>query len=98
VGGHGDQNQWAVFVAFGIYTAVTVILGTLKWYKAEICPQTNSSLDDMIMGVLIAATPVVGFLLGAISIVNILGYNDNPTMTVINDWVGEHLANLGSSR
>ena len=33
-----------LFVALGIYTAITVVMAIFKWYKNEICPKTNSSL------------------------------------------------------
>ncbi len=75
-----------LFVAFGIYTVVMIIVATFKWYKAEICPRTSSSLDDLITGALIWGTPIVGIILGAILVLNMLGYKSAP----INQFLLDH--------
>jgi moderate conductance mechanosensitive channel len=80
-----------VFVAFGIYTVVVVIMAVLKWYKLEICPKTSSSLDDYIMSVFIFGTPVVGATLGTILILNMLGYSND----AVNNWIKERLPTVG---
>lgn len=67
-----------LFVALGIYTAIVVVMAILKWYQNEICPKTNTSLDDLIMSTLIFGTPIVGGSLGLIQILNMWGIkNDN---------------------
>jgi moderate conductance mechanosensitive channel len=79
-----------LFVALGIYTAIVVVMAILKWYQNEICPKTNTSLDDLIMSTLIFGTPIVGGSLGLIQILNMWGIkNDN-----VNNWLNEHLAGL----
>jgi small-conductance mechanosensitive channel len=80
-----------LFTALGIYTLVTVIMATLKWYKAEICPRTSSSIDDIIMGTLIAGAPVVGAALGIIGILNMLGIGSDE----VNTWLATHGPKIG---
>ncbi len=75
-----------LFVAFGIYTLIMIIGATFKWYKAEICPRTSSSLDEVITGFLIWGTPIVGTVLGVILILNMLGYKYAP----INQFLADH--------
>lgn len=75
-----------LFVAFGIYTVIMIIGATFKWYKAEICPRTSSSLDEVITGFLIWGTPIVGTVLGAILILDMLGYKYAP----INQFLADH--------
>jgi small-conductance mechanosensitive channel len=75
-----------LFVAFGLYTIITVVMATFKWYKIEICPKTSSSLDDIIMDVLIFGTPIVGGILGVILILDMLGYRS----AGIVDWLSSH--------
>jgi moderate conductance mechanosensitive channel len=85
-----NQIVPVVFVALGIYTLIVIIMAVFKWYKVEICPQTSSSLDDMIMATLLFGTPIVGGALGIILILNMFGIkNEN-----INNWLGEHLGSL----
>jgi small-conductance mechanosensitive channel len=79
-----------VFVAFGIYTLVVVVMAVLKWYKVEICPRTSSSLDEYIMNVLIFSTPVVGAGLGAISVLNMLGFSNDS----VNGWINDTLPSV----
>jgi small-conductance mechanosensitive channel len=80
-----------LFVAMGIYTVVMVLIAVFKWYKVEICAITSSRLDDVIMGVLIFGTPVIGAVLGAILILNMLGYQSPQ----VNNWLGTHGPKLG---
>jgi moderate conductance mechanosensitive channel len=80
-----------LFVSFGIYTVVMVIMATFKWYKVEICPKTASSIDDLIMSVLTAGTPIVGGILGVIAILNILGY----APPAINTWLADQGIKIG---
>jgi moderate conductance mechanosensitive channel len=79
-----------LFVSIGIYSAIMIIMATLKWYKKEICPRTSSSLDEIIMSTLIFGTPIIGGALGLIQILNMLNIKND----VINSWLGEHLAGL----
>jgi small-conductance mechanosensitive channel len=80
-----------LFAVFGLYTVIAVIMATLKWYEKEICPRTTSSLDDIIMRVLILGTPIVGAISGIILIINMLGY---PTPG-FNDWLHDHGLKIG---
>jgi moderate conductance mechanosensitive channel len=80
-----------IFVAFGIYTAVAVVMGFLKWYKTEICPCTNTSLDDYLMSIFIFATPLIATVLGGILILNMLGYHND----TVNDWIDTRLPSIG---
>jgi len=75
-----------LFVAFGVYTLIMIIMATFQWYKKEICPKTSSSLDDAIMGTLIVGTPIVGGCLGIILILNMLDIYS----TAVNQWLGDH--------
>jgi moderate conductance mechanosensitive channel len=79
-----------LYVSIGIYTLVMIIIATLKWYKIEICSRTNTSLDDIIMSVLIACTPIAGTALGVILDLRILGYQ----WDVLNIWLSAHLGKL----
>jgi len=79
-----------LFVAFGIYTAIAIVVAVFKWYKVEICPKTHSSMDEVIMSVLIIFTPVIGGGLGIILILRMLGIES----LLVNDWLSEHLARL----
>jgi moderate conductance mechanosensitive channel len=76
----------AVLVALGIYTAVAIIVGTLKWYKIEICSKTRSSLDDIIMSVLLFGIPVICGMLGILLILKMQGIESE----VVNNWLGIH--------
>lgn len=78
--------------SLGIYTAVTVAIAVLKWYRDEICTQTDGNLDDVIMSVLIKTVPVVSSLLGIILVLKILGFEN----AVVNSWLAAHLASLSS--
>jgi moderate conductance mechanosensitive channel len=80
-----------LFTALGIYTLVAFIMGTLKWYRDEICPRTASSLDDIIMVVLIVGTPVVGGALGLIGILNMLDIGNDE----VNKWLLTHGPKIG---
>jgi moderate conductance mechanosensitive channel len=80
-----------IFVAFGIYTAVAVVMGFLKWYKTEICPCTNTSLDDYLMSIFIFATPLIAAILGGILILNMLGYHND----AVNNWIDTRLPAIG---
>jgi small conductance mechanosensitive channel len=86
-----NQAIPVLFVAIGIYTAITVVMATFKWYQVEICPRSHSSLDDIMMSVLVACTPIIGGILGIILILNMLGIGS----TVVNDWISLHLAKVG---
>jgi moderate conductance mechanosensitive channel len=79
-----------LFVGFGIFTAIVVIMAFLKWYKVELCSRTNSSLDDIIMSVLMAGTPIVCGSLGIILILRMLGYESE----TVNHWLSVHLGKL----
>jgi moderate conductance mechanosensitive channel len=79
-----------LFVALGIYTAITVIMAVLKWYKAEICPMTNTSLDDIIMSTLIFGVPIVSGILGLIQLLNMWNIKND----AVNNWLNQHLAGL----
>jgi moderate conductance mechanosensitive channel len=79
-----------LYVGIGIYTAIMIIIGTLKWYKIEICPRTQSNLDDIIMSTLIAGAPIVGGALGIYLILKMLGYESE----AVNSWMAAHFAKL----
>ncbi len=81
----------SLFAALGIYTLVAVIMALFKWYKVDICPRTSSSLDDVIMDVLIAGTPVIGGALGIILILNLWGISSD----IVNQWLSQHGAKVG---
>jgi fumarate reductase subunit C len=70
-----DKLIPVLFAALGIYTLVMILMATFKWYKVEICDKTSSGLDDIIMGVLIFGTPIIGTALGTILVLNILEVN-----------------------
>ena len=80
-----------LFVALGIYTAIMIVVAFFKWYKEEICPRTHSSIDEIIMSVLIIFIPVVGSGLGLILILKMLGIES----VALNGWLSEHLPKLG---
>jgi moderate conductance mechanosensitive channel len=80
-----------LFTALGIYTLVMIIMATFMWYKEEICPRTSSSLDDIIMGTLVAGTPVIGSALGVIIILNMLGIGSDE----VNLWLVTHGPKVG---
>jgi small-conductance mechanosensitive channel len=88
----GEWDKYAVqivpviFVALGIYSGIVLIMVFFKWFKTEICPRTSSSIDEIIMSVLIISTPIVGFILGAILVLKMLGY-ESPAM---NSFFAEH--------
>jgi moderate conductance mechanosensitive channel len=75
-----------LFIALAIYTAITIFMAIFKWYKTEVCGHTSSSLDDIIMNVLIFGTPILGGGLGIILILNMLGYKS----VRVNTWMGSH--------
>jgi moderate conductance mechanosensitive channel len=79
-----------LFIALGIYSVIMIIMGTLKWYKIEVCSRTKSSLDDVIMSVLIIGTPVVSGILGIILILKMQGIESE----TINNWIAAHGAKL----
>jgi moderate conductance mechanosensitive channel len=79
-----------IFVALGIYTAVMIVIGTLRWYKIEVCSRTKSRLDDIIMSVLIVGTPIVSGILGIILILKMFGLESK----WINGWIASHGAIL----
>jgi small-conductance mechanosensitive channel len=81
-----------IFVALAIYTATVVLMAVLQWYKAEICPRSNSAFDDVVMSFLIVATPVAGTVLGAIQVLKMLGYESDP----VNAFFAEHGARLAA--
>jgi moderate conductance mechanosensitive channel len=80
-----------LFTSFGIYTVVVVVMSVFKWYKVEICPKTTSSIDELIMSFLIVGTPIVGFILGVIGILNIVGYAPD----VVNAWLADQGIKIG---
>jgi moderate conductance mechanosensitive channel len=80
-----------LFTAFGIYTVVMVVMAFFKWYKLEICPRTTSSVDEIIMSILIVGTPIVGGLLGVIAILNIL----NLAPAAVNAWLADQGIKIG---
>jgi moderate conductance mechanosensitive channel len=79
-----------LFIVLGIYSGITIVVGTLKWYKAEICFKTRSSLDDYIMTVLIIGVPLISSVLGVILILKTLGIES----TAVNNWLASHGATL----
>ncbi len=81
-----DKIIPVLFVTLGIYTLVMILMATLKWFKVEVCTSTSSSLDDIIVGILMFGTPVVGAALGSVLILNMLGVN----MVTVNSWLGDH--------
>jgi moderate conductance mechanosensitive channel len=81
-----------IFVALAIYTGIVIIMAVLKWYKAEVCPKTTSSIDEIIMSVLIYGTPVVGSILGIILILKMLGYESE----AVDGFFTEHGASLAT--
>jgi moderate conductance mechanosensitive channel len=81
-----------LFVSIGIYTAIMIIMATFKWYKIEICSKTESSLDDVVMAVLIGGTPVVGIALGVILVLKMLGYQS----AALNSWLSVHFGKLAA--
>jgi small conductance mechanosensitive channel len=85
-----DKVVPALFVALGIYTAISLLMGFFKWYRQDICCRTAGTLDDVIMNALIFGTPIVGGALGIIAILNILGYSH----PAVNDWIRLHLVKL----
>jgi small-conductance mechanosensitive channel len=80
-----------IFVTLGIYSILMLIVGTLKWYKVEVCPRTKSALDDVIMSVLIIGIPVISSGLGIILLLNMLNIKSG----AVNNWILAHGANLG---
>lgn len=80
----------ALFTALGIYTAIMVVRGILKWYREEICPRTMGTLDNMLIVIMMIGIPVIGSSLGIILILNMLGYSS----PAIDSWLGEHLGKL----
>ncbi len=87
-----DKAVPVIFTTLGIYTAIMVVIALLRWYKKEICCRTTSSLDDIILGTLIVATPVIGGGLGLITILNMLGIGSER----VNNWLNTHIASLGA--
>jgi moderate conductance mechanosensitive channel len=87
-----NQIVPVVFVALGIYTLIVIIMAVLKWYKIEICPKTSSSMDEVIMSVLIIGTPILGGVLGLILILKMLGYESE----AVNGFFSEHGASLAA--
>jgi small conductance mechanosensitive channel len=81
----------SIFAAIGVYSAIVIVMGTLKWYKVEICPKTSSSLDEFIMGALIFGTPIIGGALGIIWVMNLAGYGNDD----VNLWLDERLGTIG---
>jgi moderate conductance mechanosensitive channel len=81
-----------LFAALGVYTVIVIITAALKWYREEICSKTSSNIDDIIMGVLIVATRIVGSVLGIILILKLLGIENQ----AINDWISQHLVSLAT--
>jgi moderate conductance mechanosensitive channel len=79
-----------LFVALAIYTAIMIAIGIFKWYKNEICSRTKSSLDDIIMSVLIISTPILSGGLGVILILKMLGKES----MAVNNWIAAHGAAL----
>jgi small-conductance mechanosensitive channel len=67
-----------------------MIMGILHWYKIEVCSRTKSSLDDIIMSVLMIGTPVVSGILGIILILSMQGIESE----AINNWIAAHGAKL----
>jgi small conductance mechanosensitive channel len=82
-----DKLIPVLFVALGVYTLIMILMALFKWYKLEICSVTSSSLDDVIMGVLIFGTPILGTALGTILILNMLKAEH---METINLWLSQH--------
>jgi hypothetical protein len=70
-----------IFVTLVIYTAIMLVIGTLSWYKTEICSKTKSNLDNIIMSVLIKGTLPAGFFVPELEkyILRKLGKKKNPT-------------------
>jgi moderate conductance mechanosensitive channel len=79
-----------VFVALSIYTGIMIIIGTFKWFKIEVCSKTKSSLDDIVMSVLIVGTPIIGGALGLILVLRMLGIESE----TVNSWLTVHGAPL----
>jgi small-conductance mechanosensitive channel len=79
-----------LFVALGLFTIIMMIMGILHWYKIEVCSRTKSSLDDIIMSVLMIGTPVVSGILGIILILSMQGIESE----AINNWIAAHGAKL----
>jgi moderate conductance mechanosensitive channel len=79
-----------LFVALGIYTVITIVMGILKWYRDEVCPKTASNIDNIIMTFLIIVVPVVGSGLGTILILKMLGVENQ----AVNTWLSQHLVSL----
>ncbi|MBN1190199.1 MAG: mechanosensitive ion channel family protein [Dehalococcoidales bacterium] len=85
-----DKVIPVLFVGFGIYTAIMLVMAFFKWYKVELCGRTKSTLDDIIMSVLIFGTPILGGSLGIILILRMLGYESE----AVNTWLSLHLGKL----
>jgi moderate conductance mechanosensitive channel len=79
-----------LFIALGIYSGITIVIGTLIWYKAEVCLKTKSNLDDYIMTALIIGVPLISIALGLILILKTLGIES----TAVNNWLASHGATL----
>ena len=75
-----------LFVAFGLYTVIMVVMATFKWYKVEICPKTSSSLDDIIIDTLIFGAPILGGILGIILVLDMLDYRNAAVVA----WLALH--------
>jgi small-conductance mechanosensitive channel len=80
-----NQIVPVVFVALGIYTGIVIIMAILKWYQAEVCTKTSSSIDEVLMSVMIVGTPVVGGILGIILVLKMLGYSSSVVDTFFID-------------
>jgi small-conductance mechanosensitive channel len=79
-----------LFVALGFYTLIAIILGILKWYRDEICPQTTSNLDNVIVTSLIITVPIIIIALGIIVILKMMGVENE----AVDKWIAEHLVSL----
>jgi small-conductance mechanosensitive channel len=80
-----NQIVPVIFVALGIYTGIVIIMAILKWYQAEVCTKTSSSIDEVLMSVMIVGTPVVGGILGIILVLKMLGYSSSVVDTFFID-------------
>ncbi len=79
-----------LFVGFGFFTAIVILMAFFRWYKDELCTKTNTSMDDIIMSFLIWGTPVVLGSLGIVLILRMLGYESE----TVNNWLSVHLGKL----
>ena len=81
----------AGFLAVAAWTGASALDGIYRWYKMEVAAKTRTPLDEWIVGILRALTPVAAAFFAVVGALGVFGVDTTPVL----GWLLAHGSRIG---